>query len=147
MALNTMILRNNVEGKSQCHRESFFGVMFLFFGVKTSRPGLSVLCCALLPTDHSGLFQKHLLYVLRADRSLSCPPPLKQQGVSLRPLDAEIASFARDRSCRSSHLFPPLNLKGFAPSTPSATLSLRLHIDTLSAKKSMTMVDKSSLIF
>ena len=46
-----------------------------------------------------------------------------------------------------SHLFPPLNFKGFAPSTPSAYTLLRLHIDTLSAQKSMTMVDKSSLFF
>ena len=66
--------------------------------------------------DHPGLFQKHLLNVLRAGHShVHHHLPFEQQGVPMRPLDAQVTGLAHDGSCRSSHLPPCLYIKDLLP--------------------------------
>ena len=90
-----------------------------------------VLRCPFLPVDHPGLLQKHLFYVLRADHSrVHCHLPFKNQGVPLRPLDAKIASLARDGSCRSSHLSPCLHFEDLFPPSLHVLFSPASQPDT-----------------
>ena len=80
-----------------------------------------VLCCPSLPIDHPGLFQQHILHILRASHSyVHRHLHLKQQGVPLWPLDAKIASFAHDRLSWPCHLFPSPCLKNLHPPRFSA---------------------------
>ena len=56
-----------------------------------------------------GTFQHHLPHILQADLShVHRLLLLKQQGMPLWSWNAQVASFAHDSSCKSSHLVPPL---------------------------------------
>ena len=63
-------------------------------------------------TNFLGFFQHHLIRILRADDfHVLQHMPLKQQGVPLWSLNAEITSFAHDCSCMSSRSSPCLHFE------------------------------------
>ena len=70
-----------------------------------------VLCCPILPTDHPGLFQKHLLHVLRANSHVHRHLPFKS------------------KVCHCGNLMPRLRVSHITGPASPLTLSPRLSFE------------------
>ena len=92
-------------------------------------------------------FRSIFFHVLRADHSpVYHHMPSQNQGVPLRPLEAQITGLAHDGSCRTSRMSPCLHFKDLIP--PCLLLFFSpFFLPDPSVRVSVAMVESSSRLF